>query len=55
MGTIGAEEVIVSSNGQDYVFQPGYQLMPLAKVAEYVRQHRHLPDIPSAKKFRKKA
>jgi hypothetical protein len=31
---IGAEEVIVSSTGADYVFDPNYQLMPLKLVME---------------------
>ncbi|HXM40625.1 MAG TPA: hypothetical protein VN924_05200 [Bryobacteraceae bacterium] len=53
-GTIGAEEVIVSSTGADYVFQPGYPLEPLAEVGEYIRQHQHLPDIPSAKEVQEK-
>lgn len=48
-GTIGAEAVIVSSTGADYVFQPGYRLRPLSEVSEYIKEHQHLPDIPSAK------
>lgn len=32
----------------DYVFEPTYQPQPLAEVEQYVRQHRHLPGIPSA-------
>jgi hypothetical protein len=47
-GTIGAEEVIVSSTGADYVFGPGYRLPPLTEVAAYIADHHHLPDIPSA-------
>lgn len=46
-GTIGAQEVIVSSNGADYVFQPGYRLKPLPELAAYIAANRHLPDIPS--------
>jgi hypothetical protein len=53
-GTIGAEEVIVSSTGADYVFQPSYQLKPLAEVGEYIKQHRHLPGIPSAEEVQQK-
>jgi hypothetical protein len=47
-GTIGAEEVIVSATGADYVFDPGYKLKPLSEVAAYIDQNHHLPDIPSA-------
>jgi hypothetical protein len=46
-GTIGAEEVIVTSNGADYVFQPGYRLQPLSEVAAFIKQNHHLPVIPS--------
>jgi hypothetical protein len=46
-GTIGAEEVIVSSTGADYVFKPDYRLTPLPEVAAYIRANHHLPDIPS--------
>jgi len=51
-GTIGAKQVIVSSTGADYVFQPGYELKPLAEVGEYIAQHQHLPDIPSAREMK---
>ena len=46
-GTIGAEEVIVSSTGADYVFQPGYRLRPLSEVNAFIQANHHLPDIPS--------
>ncbi|GAB2791815.1 hypothetical protein GCM10027275_40830 [Rhabdobacter roseus] len=32
----------------DRVFEPGYRLRPLAEVESYLRQHRHLPGVPSA-------
>lgn len=32
----------------DYVFAPDYVLQPLPDVERYVRQHRHLPHMPSA-------
>jgi hypothetical protein len=53
-GTIGAEEVIVSSTGADYVFEPGYRLMPLSEVAAYIARNHHLPDVPSAKEVQEK-
>jgi hypothetical protein len=46
-GTIGAEEVIVSSTGADYVFRPGYRLPPLSEVSEFINENHHLPGIPS--------
>ncbi|GAB3570240.1 hypothetical protein GCM10027578_26210 [Spirosoma luteolum] len=35
----------------DYVFEPGYQPQPLAEVEQYVRTHKHLPGIPSARQM----
>jgi hypothetical protein len=51
-GTIGAEEVIVSSTGADYVFDDGYKLAPLNDVAAYIAANHHLPDIPSAEEMK---
>ena len=53
-GTIGAEEVIVSATGADYVFDKAYQLEPLSGVADYVAANHHLPGIPSAKEVQEK-
>lgn len=32
----------------DYVFEPGYALMPLEQLSAFVSENGHLPDIPSA-------
>jgi hypothetical protein len=32
----------------DYVFRPGYMLLPLSSVAAYIKDNGHLPDMPSA-------
>jgi hypothetical protein len=53
VGTIDASEVIVSSTGQDYVFDPGYKLAPLSEVSKYIEENHHLPDIPSAAEVQK--
>jgi hypothetical protein len=53
-GTIGAEEIIVSATGADYVFAPNYHLRPLTEVAAYIEQNHHLPDIPSAAEVKEK-
>jgi hypothetical protein len=52
-GTVGAEEVIVSATGADYVFQPDYHLVPLSNVNTYIQEHQHLPGIPSAAEMQK--
>ncbi len=32
----------------DYVFDPSYQLPSLAETEKYVKENRHLPEVPSA-------
>jgi hypothetical protein len=32
----------------DYVFSPEYELMPVNELAEFVRENKHLPNVPSA-------
>ena len=52
-GTIGAIEVTVVSSGADYVFEPEYNLRPLKDVAQFIRENKHLPDMPPAEKVQK--
>ncbi len=55
-GTIRAKEVLVDlcENLADYVFSPDYSLMPLPKVEAFVKQNKHLPEIPSAAEVKEK-
>ncbi len=53
-GTMAAQEIIVSTSGADYVFDPNYCLAPLSEVAGYIQEHHHLPDIPSAEEMQRK-
>jgi hypothetical protein len=53
-GTVGAEEVIVSATGADYVFQPDYHLSSLDEVNSYIKENHHLPDVPSAAEMQTK-
>jgi hypothetical protein len=39
---------IASGTWADYVFDPGYKLMPLGEVETFIRENRHLPGIASA-------
>ncbi|MFT3827202.1 MAG: hypothetical protein QM731_24965 [Chitinophagaceae bacterium] len=32
----------------DYVFKPGYNLLSLTQLEEYIQKHNHLPEVPSA-------
>ena len=42
----------VTLTAPDYVFEAGYNLMPLDKVADFIRAEKHLPNIPSAKEIK---
>jgi hypothetical protein len=49
-GSIRSHEVIVElANWPDYVFSPSYKLPSLASVEQHIKEHSHLPNIPSAK------
>jgi len=47
-GSARASRVVVNTTGADFVFEPGYRLPPLAKVADSIRMLHHLPGVPSA-------
>lgn len=50
-GTLGARKVKVTQVNPwaDYVFDETYQLPSLSEVESYIKKHRHLPEVPSAK------
>lgn len=49
-GKIRAHEIKVeTSNWPDYVFEEGYQVGKLKELESYIKIHKHLPDMPSAK------
>jgi hypothetical protein len=56
-GSIGAwGEVRVFTNGSafpDYVFDPSYKLPTLEETEKYVKENRHLPEVPSAAEIEK--
>jgi len=41
------------TDGADWVFKEDYELKPLAEVEKYIKENKHLPEIPSADDFRK--
>lgn len=56
-GTIGAREIEVRPSSQtwaDFVFDPTYRLPSLRFVEQFVKQHHHLPGIPSAEEVDQK-
>ncbi|MGQ7855248.1 hypothetical protein ACUN24_13520 [Pedobacter sp. WC2501] len=51
-GKIGAREIKVSTNaGADFVFEPGYEIPDLKALEKFVKTHKHLPEIPTAKEM----
>jgi hypothetical protein len=48
-GNVKCKQVEVTLTGwSDFVFEKDYNLMPLADVDQYIREHNHLPGVPSA-------
>jgi hypothetical protein len=49
-GSVLAEKVKVKLqvNWPDFVFEPSYKLPSIAEMEAYIKQHKHLPGIPSA-------
>ena len=48
-GNIKCKQVEVSLTGwSDFVFNEDYKLMPLEELDQYLKEHKHLPDVPSA-------
>jgi len=53
-GTIRSREVkveLAAGTGPDYVFEPDYDLLTLEETKEYIEEHKHLPEIPSAREM----
>ena len=53
-GAILCEEVKVITNvpDADYVFEEDYNLAPLSEVETFIKENKHLPNIPSAQEFK---
>ncbi|UOY06585.1 hypothetical protein L0P88_22010 [Muricauda sp. SCSIO 64092] len=54
-GNIHAKEVKIDLNvpAPDYVFKSNYKLRSIEEVESFIKEHSHLPEIPSAKEFAK--
>lgn len=49
-GKIRAKEIKVETSGwSDFVFEPSYKLPDLKQTEVFIKENKHLPDIPSAK------
>lgn len=53
VGNVRANEVVVNTDGSDFVFEEGYKLMNLARLAGFIKENKHLPDIPPADEMQK--
>lgn len=52
-GTVRASEVVVNTNGADFVFDENYSLASLDEVDKFIKKNNHLPGIPSAEQMQK--
>jgi len=52
-GTVKAEELILNTVGADFVFEDDYKLRSLNEVEAYIKENKHLPEIPSAEEMSK--
>jgi hypothetical protein len=53
-GNIRSQKLIVTQTGwSDYVFDSTYQLKPLTEIEQFIKDNKHLPDVPSAKEVEK--
>lgn len=54
-GNIRAKEIKVeAANWPDYIFDRDYKILGLNELDAYIKQHKHLPDMPSAKEVEAK-
>lgn len=48
-GKIRAKEVVVETGWSDFVFEEDYNLKSLKEVESFIKENKHLPDVPSEK------
>ncbi|MEH6305241.1 hypothetical protein RYH73_06280 [Olivibacter sp. CPCC 100613] len=55
-GNILAKEIKIKTDISvpDYVFEPDYNLQSLTEIEDFVKEHKHLPEVPSAKEINDK-
>ncbi|HWZ35438.1 MAG TPA: hypothetical protein VNW51_04725 [Mucilaginibacter sp.] len=51
-GSARANEIVVNTTGADFVFDKKYLLRKLSDVKDYIDEHHHLPEIPSANEMK---
>jgi hypothetical protein len=51
--TWSTEVQVAVTRPPDYVFEPTYDLKPLSEIETYIKENKHLPEVPSAKEMEK--
>lgn len=52
-GRVRANEIVVNTTGADFVFQENYKLRNLTEVETFIKENKHLPEIPNAEEMQK--
>ncbi|HEX3008090.1 MAG TPA: hypothetical protein VHO90_10790 [Bacteroidales bacterium] len=52
-GKIRADEIVVNTTGADFVFDSTYNLRSLLELETFIKQNKHLPEMPPAKEMQK--
>jgi|GEM_PF-1094889 len=54
-GKLGARKIVVTqaATWADYVFDSSYQLKPLSNVEQFIKENKHLPEVPTTKEVEK--
>jgi len=52
-GIIRATEIVINNQGADFVLEAEYKLRPLEEVESFIKENKHLPDMPSATQMEK--
>lgn len=51
-GKIRSKEIIVEAESwPDYVFEADYELMSIAELEQFIKENKHLPEVPNAKQI----
>lgn len=53
-GNIRANEIVVNTEGADFVFAPDYNLLSLPEVEKFIKENKHLPDLASSTEMKEK-
>ena len=53
LGKIRATEIVVETGWSDFVFDDNYSLKTLSEVEKFIKENKHLPDVPSASEVEK--